>query len=79
MSVILLKKHLKILKILSNANILSILQIIIKLTFSIFMSPKKIFYKFVTYMKMPKHSSAKYCQNIKKDYKTKLLKESKSF
>ena len=30
-------------------------------------------------MKMPKHSSAKYCQNTKKDYKAKLVKESKSF
>ena len=58
-------KHFKILAILSNTNILWIMQIIIKLKCNIFMSSNKYFIIFFTYQKMSKNSSGKYYQENK--------------
>ena len=58
--------------ILNNTKILWIMQIIIKYTWSIFMSSNNFFkQRFFEYMKMPKDSSAKYYQNKKERFQKK--------
>ena len=55
--------------ILNNTKILWIMQIIIKYTWSIFMSSNNFFkQRFFEYIKMPKDSSAKYYQNKKERF-----------
>ena len=55
------------------------MQIIIKLTCSIFISSYNFYIFFFTYIKMYKDSSAKYYQNNKEKLRKKLAKDIKVF